>query len=47
MFAAEIRGKRVQKMRAYSNWRWHLDVVFVNINGETNYLWRAADHLGG
>lgn len=33
-------------MRAYSNWQWHLDEVFVNINGETHYLWRALDHEG-
>jgi len=25
LFAAEIRKKRVQQLRAYSNWRWHLD----------------------
>ena len=25
IFAAEIRRKRVQKMRAYSNWQWYLD----------------------
>jgi putative transposase len=30
----------------YSNWRWHLDEVFVRINGETHYLWRAVDHEG-
>ena len=46
MFAAEIRRKRVQQMRAYSNWQWHLDEVFVKINGETHYLWRAVDHEG-
>ena len=46
LFAAEIRRKRVQQMRAYSNWQWHLDEVFVKINGETNYLWRAVDHEG-
>ncbi|TMM50731.1 IS6 family transposase, partial [Sulfitobacter sabulilitoris] len=46
MFAAEIRRKRVQKMRCYSNWRWHLDEVFVRINGQTHYLWRAVDHEG-
>ena len=46
MFAAEIRRKRVQKMRVYSNWQWHLDEVFVKINGETHYLWRAVDHEG-
>ncbi len=46
MFAAEIRRKRVQKLRAFSNWKWHLDEVFVKINGETHYLWRAVDHEG-
>ena len=42
MFAAEIRRKRIQQLRAYSNWQWHLDEVFVKINGETHYLWRAV-----
>ena len=27
-------------------WRWHLDEVFVKINGKTHYLWRAVDHEG-
>ena len=26
---------------------WHLDEVFVKINGERHYLWRAVDHEGG
>jgi putative transposase len=42
MFAAEIRKRRVHH-GWYSNWRWHLDEVFVKINGETHYLWRAVD----
>lgn len=46
LFAAEIRRKRVQRLRAHSNWQWHLDEVFVKINGETHYLWRAMDHEG-
>jgi transposase-like protein len=46
MFAAEIRRKRVQQMRSYSNWQWHLDDVFVKISGERHYLWRAVDHEG-
>ena len=46
MFAAEIRRKRVDRMRAYTHWRWHLDEVFVKINGEKHYLWRAVDHEG-
>lgn len=29
-----------------SNWRWHIDEVFVKINGENFYLWRAIDHEG-
>jgi putative transposase len=46
LFAAVIRKKRVSQMRAYSNWQWHLDEVFVKISGETHYLWRAVDHEG-
>ena len=45
MFAAEIRKRRVHHS-SYSRWRWHLDEVFVKINGETHYLWRAVDHEG-
>jgi transposase-like protein len=43
-FAAEIRRKRVQLMRSHTHWRWHLDEVFVRINGKQKYLWRAVDH---
>ena len=32
---AEIRKRRVHR-HWYSNWRWHLDEVFVRINGETH-----------
>ena len=46
MLAAEIRRNRVSWMRSYSNWQWHLDEVFVKINGETHYLWWAVDHEG-
>jgi len=46
MFAAEIRRKRVQRMRQFTHWRWHLDEMFVKINGEMRYLWRAVDHEG-
>ena len=46
MFAAEIRINRVNRMRSYSNWQWHLDEVFLKINGDTHYLWRAVDHEG-
>ncbi|MEP6784720.1 MAG: IS6 family transposase [Sphingomonadales bacterium] len=46
MFAGDIRRKRVGHMRGFRHWRWHLDEMFVKINGETHYLWRAVDHEG-
>jgi len=46
LFAAEIRRNRVRYLRAYSNWQWHQDEVFVKINRETHYLWPAVDHEG-
>ena len=33
-------------MRSLPQWRRHLDEVFVRINGEVRYLWRAVDHEG-
>ncbi len=27
MFAREIRRRRVQQMRSYTHWKWHLDEV--------------------
>ena len=42
-FAREIRKNRAGQ---HSNWQWHLDEVFVKINGERFYLWRAVDHEG-
>ncbi len=46
MFASEIRRERVSWMRGIRHWRWHLDEVFVKINGEQHYLWRTVDHEG-
>ena len=45
-FAAKIRKKRSDRLRAWAQWQWHLDEVFVKINGQTHYLWRAVDHEG-
>jgi len=45
IFAAEIRKRRIEGMKS-SHWRWHLDEMFVKINGERHYLWRAVDHEG-
>lgn len=33
-------------MRAYSNWKWHFDEVFVKTKSEIHYLRRAVDHEG-
>ena len=44
--AKRIRKKCVSYPYSHSNWRWHLDEVFVRINGKTHYLWRAVDHEG-
>ena len=46
LFAADIRRQRVSRMRGFRHWQWHLDEVYVKINGETHYLWRAVDHEG-
>ncbi len=45
-FAAEIKKKSSAQMRTRTQWRWHLDEVFVRINGETHYLWRAINYEG-
>jgi putative transposase len=46
LFAAEIRKQRIIRMHGFRHWRWHLDEVFVKVNGERHYLWRAVDHEG-
>ena len=46
MFAAEIRRRRVNHMRGFRHWRWNLDEMYVKMNGEMVYLWRAVDHEG-
>jgi putative transposase len=44
IFGAEIRRNRVQAMRSFRHRQWHLDEVFVKINGVKHDLWRAVDH---
>ena len=46
LMAREIKKRRSQQLRQVTQWRWHLDEVFVKIRGETHYLWRAVDHEG-
>lgn len=45
MFASEIQNRRIERIKS-SRWRWHLDGMFVKINGEKHYLWWAVDHEG-
>ena len=44
LMAREICKRRSLQLRQVTQWRWRLDEVFVKINGETHYLWRAVDH---
>ena len=46
LFAGDIRRQRVSRMRGFRQWQWHLDEMYVKVNGEMRYLWRAVDHEG-
>lgn len=46
LFAADIRRQRISRMRGFRHWRWHLDEMYVRLNGEMVYLWRAVGHEG-
>jgi putative transposase len=46
LFAGDIRRQRVSRVRGFRQGRWCLDEVYVKINGEMHYLWRAVDHEG-
>lgn len=46
MFAGDIRRRRINRMRGFRHWRWHLDEMYVKLNGEMECLWRAVDHEG-
>ena len=36
----------INRMRGFRQWQWHLDEMYVKVNGEMRYLWRAVDHEG-
>lgn len=46
LFAGDIRLQRISRMRGFRHWKWHLDEMYVKLNGEMVYLWRAVDHEG-
>jgi len=33
-------------MQDFRHWRWHLDEMYVKLNVEMVYPWRAVDHEG-
>jgi transposase-like protein len=39
-------ARKLRRLRPRSDGRWHLDEVFVSINGKRMYLWRAVDSEG-
>ncbi len=34
LFAGDIRRERASRMRGFRHWRWHLDEMYVKVNGE-------------
>ena len=46
LFFADIRRQRVNSTHGFRHWRWQLDEMYVKVNGEMRYLWRAVDHEG-
>jgi transposase-like protein len=44
-FGAEY-ARKINHKRPRPNSRWHLDEMFVSINGKRAYLWRAVDDEG-
>ena len=46
LFAGDIRRQRISRMRGFRHWRWHLDEMYVKVNGEMVYLWHAVDQEG-
>ena len=39
-------ANQLRRRRAKPGDKWHLDEVFLKINGKTQYLWRAVDQDG-
>ena len=39
-------ARRLRRSHPPADMRWHLDEMFVSINGKTMYLWRAVDCEG-
>lgn len=46
MFAGDIQRQRVSRMRGFRHRKRRLGEVYVKINGDMHYLWRAVDQEG-
>jgi putative transposase len=44
-FGSEL-ARKLRRRRPKPGDTWHLDEVFLKINGELHYLWRAVDQHG-
>ena len=42
----EEYAQKLRKKRGRPGDKWHLDEIFIKINGKTHYLWRAVDQNG-
>src|SRR6185503_12505632 len=42
----QVYANRLRRRRARPGDKWHLDEVFIRINGTIHYLWRAVDQHG-
>jgi putative transposase len=42
----QIYANGLRRRRPRPGDKWHLDEVFITINGKTHYLWRAVDQYG-
>ena len=42
----QVYANQLRRRRPRPGDKWHLDEVFVTINGRLQYLWRAVDQHG-
>src|SRR5690242_7663402 len=42
----QLYANQLKRRRPHPGDKWHLDEVFLKINGRTHYLWRAVDQYG-
>ena len=45
--ARKLKKRKEKKRQGSLGDQWHLDEVFIKINGQLQYLWRAVNHKDG